>query len=552
MPQPGGATVRTNRLMEPVVNMSDEDGPRRAPFSGAVSNVATGSATIRQWIERAAELHPDKPFIISIDDRKQISYAQFRRLTRQIAAYLHDRGIRPNDRVALLANSSIEHLVCYFGVLAYGATICTIHVEMNRRYLEKVVRLLNPRLVLHENAPELDDLVVQIAAPRFALGEWDCTEGDTFFAATRRLAASTWISLAGERDDAEILFTSGTSAWPKGVVQTYREMLSNVIASAEGFGVTADDRIYDFRSFNWASAQLLGALVPLCRGATLVMTKKFSSSRFFQHLRDYRVTIAAGNPTTINMLLNSNSAVDARDLPALRFVVSSSAPLLLEEWRRFEERFGLCIAQGYGSSETGWIATCPGESRKFGTVGKPLPYHDLAIVGADGRCLPQGKIGFVELGGFADNTFRYLAEDGSVKVNSRGRTQTGDLGYLDADGYLHLTGREKELIIRGGVNISPVEIDEILMQQSEIAEVATVGVPDRVWGEEVVSYVVLRPGSAIGTEDILAFCHCHIPAFKAPKRIIIRNDLPKTDRGKLDRKALVSEWINTDAACATG
>src|SRR5205807_3358303 len=127
----------------------------------------------------------------------------------------------------------------------------------------------------------------------------------------------------------------------------------------------------------------------------------------------------------------------------------SSAPLTIEEWRRFEERFGIRIAQGYGSSETGWIAAVSGKTRRLGTVGKPLPYHRLAIVGADGKPLPAGEVGHVEIGGFAEHAYRYLADDGSVKDHSRGRIRTGDLGILDADGFLVLTGREKDLIIRG-------------------------------------------------------------------------------------------------------
>src|SRR5580704_337476 len=176
--------------------------------------------------------------------------------------------------------------------------------------------------------------------------------------------------------------------------------------------------------------------------------------------------------------------------------MASPAPLLPQAWRRFEERFGIPVAQGYGSSETAWIAANPGRERRFGTVGRPLAYHRLAIVDAQGRALPQGEIGEVELGAFDDNDYRCLGDDGAVRVASRGRMRTGDMGFLDADGYLHLTGREKDLIIRGGVNISPVEIDGVLMQRAEIADAATVGVPDGVWGEEVVSYVVLRPGMA--------------------------------------------------------
>src|SRR5262249_19130713 len=143
---------------------------------------------------------------------------------------------------------------------------------------------------------------------------------------------------------------------------------------------------------------------------------------------------------------------------------------------------------------------------------------------------------------FSDNDYRYLAEDGTVKVYSRGRIRTGDLGSFDADGFLRLTGREKELIIRGGAKISPAEIDSVLMQNPEVMEAATVGVPDQTYGEEVVAYVVLRADATIGADDILRRCNGALPAFKAPKKIMLSDALPKTERGKLDRKALVAQW----------
>jgi acyl-CoA synthetase (AMP-forming)/AMP-acid ligase II len=247
------------------------------------------------------------------------------------------------------------------------------------------------------------------------------------------------------------------------------------------------------------------------------------------------------------MLLGTAVPAGPKDLPTLRFITSSSAPLLPQEWRRFEERFGIPVAQGYGSSETAWIAVNPGRERRLGSVGRPLAYHRLAVVDADGRALPPGEIGQVELGAWDDNEYRYLGDDGAVRVSSRGRMRTGDLGYLDTEGFLHLTGREKELIIRGGVNISPVEIDGVLMQCAEISEAATVGVPDTVWGEEVVSYVVLRPGSQVAPDELMRFCATQLPPFKAPKQILLRDRLPKSERGKLDRKALVEEWNRSRA-----
>src|SRR4051812_7537639 len=502
----------------------------------------TGPKLLRDWIDRGAARAPNKPWIVCADDGRTVSYGELGEITGRIATFLQSRHIGRNDRIALLAHNSIEHLLTYLGVMAYGATICTVHVEMNRNQLDNIFARLQPTLMLYQDGLDLDDLLPAVPAPVMRLGHWDAPAGDTFFGEVTRAAPTNAQTDAGADDDAVILFTSGTSARPKGVVLTYREHLSNIDPTADGFGISADDRVYDFRSFNWASAQLLGALVPVSRGATLVMTAKFSASRFFQHIRDHGVTIAAGNPTTINILLNTETDAQRNNLPSLRFITSSSAPLTIEEWRRFEARFGIPIAQGYGSSETGWIAAVPGEPRRLGTVGRPFAYHCLAVVDADGRPLPPGQIGQVEIGGHASHDYRYLADDGSVKIGSRGRIRTGDLGLLDADGFLSLTGREKDLIIRGGVNISPIEIDGFLMQHPELIEVATVGVPDAIYGEEVVSYVVARPGATIDTGELLRYCSEGLPAFKAPKQIVLSVSLPKTERGKLNRRALAELW----------
>jgi acyl-coenzyme A synthetase/AMP-(fatty) acid ligase len=378
------------------------------------------------------------------------------------------------------------------------------------------------------------------------IGRCDAPSEDTLFGALARCLPDRPNTSARPEDDAVILFTSGTSAKPKGVVLNFREFLANIDPVAEGFGITADDRLYDFRPFSWASAQLLGALAPVNRGATLVLAEKFSASRFFGHLRDHAVTIATGNPTTLNILLNSEAQIEPNPPRKLRFVTSSSAPLLLDEWKRFERKFGIRVAQGYGASEANWIAAISGEARRLGTVGRPFAYHDLAIVDGEGRRLPAGEIGSVEVGGWPDHPFRYLDEDGVTRVHARGRVRTGDIGCLDADGLLLLTGREKDLSIRGGAKISPLEIDTCLMQCADVIEAATVGVPDPIYGEEVVSYVVARAGAALDAEAVLRHCAAALPAFKAPKRIVVATALPKTERGKLDRKALLQRWIKDE------
>lgn len=520
------------------------EGNRQSATLGDTDLGATNKA--RQWLDTNAHRLADRPFVESIDQQRILTHGEMALLANQISNYLTRCGIGANDRVALLANNSVEHLIVYLAVLAHGAVICTINVEANIAYLSELMRTLKPRLIIDERELGLD-LPQMENCERLALGQWCGEQSTGLFAELFRLPACVPNVPAGsEGDDACIYFTSGTSDRPKGVILSQKELFDNVEPVAEAFGITERDRILDFRSFNWASAQILSALVPLSRGATLVLARKFSQSNYFPWIRDYGATIATGNPTIINMMLNRPSPLRGQDMPALRFITSSSAPLLVDEWQRFEDTYQIRIAQGYGSSETGWISGSNERTRRIGSVGKPLTYHALKIVNAKGRELDAGRIGYVELGGEAVRQYRYLSFDGSICSHAAGRIRTGDLGYLDEAGYLYLTGREKELIIRGGVNIAPVEIDGVLLGHAGVAEAATIGVPDPIWGEEVLSFVVLKLGVDATPEELLDHASTHLPAYKAPKAIILRDSLPKTARGKLDRKAIADAWVKVD------
>jgi acyl-coenzyme A synthetase/AMP-(fatty) acid ligase len=518
------------------------EGPGPAESGGRQRDVAA-SKLLQHWFERHAGRLADKVFLDSIDQDKAITYGQLLETAQRLSRYLGQAGIGANDRVALLSNNSLEHLTTYLGVMAHGATICTINVEMNAAYFEDILNGLRPKLVLFEDGAVAGDLADRTPGAWRALGLWQAEGGTGLFADLAGLDGGGWSdNPTDRRDDACIYYTSGTSARPKGVVLSFAELLDNVAPIADAFGITEDDRLLDFRSYNWASAQILSGLAPLAKGASVAMARKFSRSRFFGWIRTHEATIAAGNPTTLSMLMRNEDGVSGADLPTLRFMTSSSAPLTVEEAKRFEDRFEVPIGQGYGTSEAGWIAGSNETSRRLGSVGRPLPYHELRIVGGDGRPLPAGEAGLVELGNDPDREYRYVSEDGTVKVHARGRFRTGDLGYLDDDGYLFVTGRERDLIIRGGVNIAPLEIDGVLMRRAEIAEAATVGIPDSIYGEEVVSYVVVKPDARIGEAALLAHCGAYLPAFKAPKAIRFTDSLPKTARGKIDRKSLIEDW----------
>lgn len=505
--------------------------------------------TFLRWLEDNHRRHPDKVFVEAIDQGKSITHGEMYTLARRIGGALAARGIGANDRVALLSNNSIEHLAVYFATLAYGATICTINVEMNEAHFEHILGAVDAPLVLYEEGLGLERFIGRFASAWVPLGDWRAGGGDGFFAEVA--AARPWegtAPVAGRDDIASIFYTSGTESTPKGVVGSYAHLHDNVESVAEAFAIRNDDRVLDYRSYNWVSAQVLSALAPLCRGATLLMAKRFSASRFFDWIRDHRATIAAGNPTVINMLINRPVAVTGADLPHLRFVTSSSAPLLVEDWKTFERIYDIPICQGYGSSEAIWIAGSNEAARRMGSVGRPLPYHHLAIVDGDGEALPPGETGAIVVNPGAGHDFRYLDQDGQYRVHATARLEIGDLGYLDADGFLFVTGRTRDLIIRGGINIAPLEIDNIVSELAGVAEAAAVGVPDRIYGEEVVLYVAPKPDSGLTVEDVLDHCRSRLPAAKMPKQVVLRDALPKNDRGKMDRNALAGIWRREAAA----
>lgn len=510
------------------------------------SDAGASETSLRDWIAANAAKFPDKVFIESVDQQKSITHGQFKEVCDRMAQFLKARGIGPNDRIAMLSNNSIEHLCVYMGVMAYGATVCTIHVEMNAVYFEQILNALAPKLTLFDDDEEridADHLNTVTSGEWMPLGEWHAEMASTeFYGELDQMPPEPVEPVSRWEDDASIYYTSGTASAPKGCIVTYRELIENTPPTAEALALTEDDRILEFRAFNWISAQVLSGLGPLYKGATIILARRFSQSRYFDWVREHKATIGVCNPTGLAMFLNRPIPIHHDDIPHLRFMTSSSAPLMPETWKQFEEKYGVPVAQGYGCSEIGWIAVSNEHTRRFGTVGRPLAYHKLAVVDAEGNELPRGEMGEIELGGFDHNLYRYIDENGAERIHARDRLRTGDLGVMDADGYVRVTGRAKDLIIRGGVNISPAEIDNVLLQMPVLAEAATIGVPHAIYGEEVVCYVAPRTGRSVTGVEVLAHCSDKLPAFRMPKQVIVRERLPKTERGKMNRLQLLDDW----------
>ena len=493
-----------------------------------------------------AETRPDKPFLISIDeDGRSMSFGELWRFSNRLARFLHGRGVRAGGRVAVLTGNRLEMPALYFGIQSYGAAFCTIDVEVNARHVREMLQRMEPQLVLWHR--DLDAAALEPGADWLCFGRWspagNAGEGGLFELLDGCSDAGDPPTAAAGPDDLCVMsFTSGTATAPKGVLHTFGNYFWIADQTIDMWKLTDADRMLEYRSFSWASSHMLCLQPALVAGATLMFARRFSQSRFFDWIRDWRPTMAIGIPTVINMLLGRDTQAADRDaMRSLRFMSSSTAPLMVEQHRRFEEAYGIELVQIYGMSEGGVVAGNHAGARRIGSVGRPGLYQNLRIVGADGAALPAGDVGEIEIGG-AQTGWGYLHEGGATERIRGTRLKTGDLGYLDGDGFLIITGRARDVIIRGGVNIAPSEIDNVLVSFPELREAASIGVPDAVYGEEIASFVAPSPDTRPAPEDIRARCAERLPEFKVPRHVLVLDEIPKNDRGKVDRTALSRLW----------
>lgn len=494
-------------------------------------------------IEDNAQRIPEKVAIHGVDSKSAVTFKFMRDVCNRFANFLKDRGLTEKDKVTVIGNNTIETLVIYFGTLKYGAIVNPIFEEESPDNIDRIIRMSKPRIVIYDGNLHLDKENYS-DAEWIPYGEGDLSTSNKSLFSLLPGFESAFDSHLGHQDNfAENIFTSGTTDLPKGILITRKALYKMAVEVADRIGLTENDRILEYRAYNWLSAQGLSILSSMITGATLYFGKKFSRSRFFDWLKGHHITISAGVPAVFSMLLNEPVPFHKRDVSALKFITSSSAPLRVEDHVRFEETYGIPINQMMGMSEAGWMAGNPPERRKIGSVGVPFKYKRIHFVNENGQRCTVGEVGEMFIAG-ASMGLGYLQEDGTINAFPEDGFPTGDLGYMDEDGYIYITGRKKDLIIRGGINISPMEITSRIMDHPSVAEAATVGAPDKIYGEEVVSFVALKTGCDACEDDIISHCKMTLPEFKVPKRIIFMAELPRNERRKVSKPELMKllEW----------
>lgn len=351
----------------------------------------TAATSFHDIVERHAAERPDAVYVHCIDQDKSLTFRELRAVGDGLSAFLTEMGIAANDRVLMLAENSVEFHALFVGVLRHGATIVTVNVDMNQAHLAEIVSAVKPKLLIVESAIAFKTPAG--AARVVEMGAWQPDGGTGLFAEiASRLDTARIASVAVPADHGVIFYTSGTELKPKGVIQTHATAFFNYDATADYLGLTPGMRVLDCRSFTWLSAQNMALGAPLIAGATTVVARKFSSSRYFDWLRQYDIDIGFVVPTMVNMLLSMPRTLTGRDLPQLRFLTCSSAPLFPEPWQAFETAFGITLCQSGGSSEGGNTAAHRGKNRKIGTLGPPLKHQTIRIVDDFRRRCAQRRI----------------------------------------------------------------------------------------------------------------------------------------------------------------
>lgn len=472
-----------------------------------------------------------KACIISVDQGKSITFDQMNMSCNKVANFLRNKGVKKNDRISLIGKNSIETIIIFLGVLKYGAVINPINSEESKENIYGIVKRVGPKIVIYERKIDLSHHPAPLPEIEYIKKEEALS--------LRETCDPVFQQHLGAKDDiAEILFTSGTTESPKGIVISREGLFFMVKEVIEKLGITANDRILEYRVYSWASAQLLTILSSIISGATLVLAQKFSRTRFPQWLKEHDITISSGVPTVFNILVSDPVNLHKSDVHNLKFITSSSAPLSAEKQRAFEKIYDITINQMAGMSEAGWMIGNPPGKSKIGSVGTSFKFKTIEIVNEQGQKCKIEEEGEILVKGKSMG-LGYLKEDGEIERFPDEGLHTGDLGYMDSDGYVYITGRKKDIIIRGGVNISPLEITDRIMEHPHVKEAVTIGVADRIYGEEIVSFIVSERGAKINEQDILSYCKQSLPDFKLPKIIRFLEEIPKTRNKKVSKQALL-------------
>jgi long-chain acyl-CoA synthetase len=492
-------------------------------------------ANLADKLTQSAAKHAGRP-AVRLDERV-LSYRDLDEASARAAAWLAASGVGPGDRVGLMLPNVPEFPVLYYGILRAGA----------------VVVPMNPLLKSREVSYYLADAQATLAVAARAVAGEAAAGAERAGTAIVVLEPGELTSLLGEfppvpgtagrglSDTAVILYTSGTTGQPKGAELTHHNLIHNVEVTATTLlGLGAEDVILGALPLFHSFGQTVGMGCAIASGACLTLLPRFEPGRALEIIKRDQVTVLPGVPTMYAAILHSAGG-STGDAASLRLCVSGGAAMPVELLRQFEQEFGCVILEGYGLSETSPVASFnhPDRPRKAGTIGQAISGVEMRVQDNDGVPLPPGEVGEIAIRGHnvMKGYWRRPAETAEAMVD--GWFRTGDLGRMDPDGYFSIVDRKKDMIIRGGLNIYPREVEEVLYEHPAVAGAAVIGVPDEMLGEEVAAVVTVRPGASVTPGELRDHVKGQLAAYKYPRKLWIVSELPIGSTGKILKREIV-------------
>ncbi len=486
-------------------------------------------------------------------ENEAISNVEIERLGKQFALYLTSIGVKKGDRVLVCMPNRPEVIYSYQGILRSGAIVIPvmymlheneIHFIMHNSGAEVIITSSEMLPKVKRAVPELEERIKIITvdetpsskASHYEIMHWS---------KTKELEARTIDLDLTETDIAVILYTSGTTGKPKGVMLTHRNLSANLLASDElqqdqergtTLCILPLAHVYGFGMMNGS----------FYRGNSAVIFSKFDVDKVFEAIEKYKVKSFAAVPAMVHAMVSSPNA-EHYDLSSLEAVGSGSAALPIKLRAAFQEKFNADVRDAYGLSEASPGVATQREDMpiKEGSVGVPLPGVQIKIVNEEGHEVPTGDVGELIVKGDNITPGYYKNEEETKKALKGGWLFTGDMARVDNDGYLYIVDRKKDLIIRGGFNIYPRDLEELLIKHNAVAEVAVIGIPSEEMGEEIAACVVKKPGSTITELELIEYCQKHLAKYKTPKQIKFFQELPRNGVGKILKVKLKEMYTNS-------
>ncbi|CCG04800.1 long-chain-fatty-acid--CoA ligase [Blastococcus saxobsidens] len=468
-------------------------------------------------------------------DDAVLTYGEFRDAALRVAAALQGRGVRPGDRVGLVLPNVLAFPVVLYGALLAGAAVVPMNPLLKAREVQYYLEDSGARVVvtLGSTAEPVREAAGTVGVEAVVVGP----------ASPSELMADEPLAEPVERSDedlAVILYTSGTTGQPKGAELTHANLGRNAVTTADTLAEnTPDDVIMGCLPLFHVFGLTCGLNTAVLRGSLLTLIPRFDGGKALEVIERDRVTIFEGVPTMFAAMLHQPDA-DRHDVSSLRLCVSGGSAMPVEIMRSFEERFGCIILEGYGLSETSPVASFnhPHAARKPGSIGTPIRGVEMRLVDDEGEDVGPGEVGEIAIRGENVMTGYWQRDEETAKAIPDGWFRTGDLARKDDDGYFFIVDRKKEMIIRGGYNVYPREIEEALYEHPAVAEVAVIGISHPDLGEEVAAAVALKPGAGAEVEELREFVKSRVAAYKYPRHLWLVDTLPKGPTGKILRRSV--------------